>query len=125
MTQTVKVEGLSLLQRRLKVLDETAPKAIKALNRESAEVALPFIRELVPVQSGDLLGTVRAGATARSGYVRAGSSAVPYAPPIHWGWPARDIVASLFLTRGLGAAEPTIVAGWRKGVLELVDEVGL
>jgi hypothetical protein len=43
-------------------------------------------RTLVPVRSGRLAKSIRAGVTARTGVVRAGTKDVPYAGPIHFGW---------------------------------------
>jgi hypothetical protein len=34
--------------------------------------------------------------------VTAGSPSVPYAAPIHWGWPARNIAPNYYLTDPLG-----------------------
>ena len=40
-------------------------------------------------QPGALKASVRAGASSRAGVVRAGKKLVPYAGPIHYGWPSR------------------------------------
>lgn len=121
----VRVQGLSLCLRSLKKLDDSSGKRVSALNRSTAQYVVPIAKGLAPRESGDLAGSVRAGATQRQGYVIAGSSLVVYAAPIHWGWPARDIPAQPFMTEALGEAEPEIVTQYAVGFIQLVTEVGL
>ena len=56
-------------------------------------------RPEIPVRSGRLTGTLRTTGTMRGGVVRMGRKAVPYAGPIHFGWPNR----------------PAPARGWRGG----------
>jgi hypothetical protein len=46
-----------------------------------------------PRRSGALAATLRGSGTQAAAIVRAGRGSVPYAGPIHWGWPARHIPA--------------------------------
>jgi hypothetical protein len=48
---------------------------------------------------GSLRGTVRSSGTQRGGFVRAGKKLVPWAGPVHFGWPSR----------------PDASKGWRGG----------
>lgn len=80
------VEGLSELRRTLKQIADDAPKALREANltasRRIVEVALPN----VPVRTGRLKGTVKAMASATGARMKAGgTTAVPYAPAVHWG----------------------------------------
>lgn len=43
----------------------------------------------VGYRAGDLKKTLRSGASSRAGVVRIGKKLVPYAGPIHYGWPSR------------------------------------
>jgi hypothetical protein len=50
-----------------------------------------------PVDKGRLAASERPAGTQSAAIVRAGSARVPYAGPIHWGWPNRHIVANPWL----------------------------
>jgi hypothetical protein len=88
-TRGVYVKGANEVARALK---ENAPdllKELKAENKRLAEMVAGTARTLVPVRSGRLAKTIRAGVTAKTGVVRAGAggvNSVPYAGPIHFGW---------------------------------------
>lgn len=59
-----------------------------------------------PRRTGRLAATVRPAGTKTAAVVRAGFATVPYAGPIHWGWPARGITAQPFLSDAATATEP-------------------
>lgn len=113
---TVRIEGLSKLRRDLKVLDAELAKEVPRISRKAAEMVVPFVLKEVPVGTaaegdkhpGLLKRTVRAGATARSGFVKAGGARAPYAAPIHFGWQSRNIAPNLFIYRGLAEAAPEV-----------------
>jgi hypothetical protein len=90
----VTTEGIRDLQRDLRAIDRKLPREIdEALTKAVADVVLPRARQLAPRRSGRLAASLRAGPDAS---VR---SDLPYAGPIHWGWPARGIRAGLFAQR--------------------------
>jgi len=128
----IKIEGLSLFQRKLKALDAEAPKMLKTVQLAAAESALASILPLVPVgtgalgnETGALRASVRAGASRRSGYVKVGSAKVPYAGPIQFGWPAHNIEPQDFLYSGMLRAEPAIVREFVTGLAALLRTVGV
>lgn len=94
-TDAVKIEGLSKLQRDLRKLSTEALDLNKleflATNKKVAEIIIGDSKKFVPVLSGALAQSVRNVSTKKSAKVRAGSVAVPYAGPIHFGWPSRGI----------------------------------
>src|SRR5690625_8028143 len=54
-------------------------------------IGLTVVHAASPLRvTGTLAGTLRAGRGKTKAVVRAGSAAVPYAGPIHYGWPARN-----------------------------------
>lgn len=57
----------------------------KAIGTEVALVA----GARAPRRTGRLQHSVRATASTRGAKIRAGGAQVPYAGPIHWGWPTR------------------------------------
>jgi hypothetical protein len=59
-----------------------------------------------PVRSGRLAGTQRGSGTKTASIYRAGFASVPYANPVHWGWPRRGIRAQTFGTDAAVRSEP-------------------
>lgn len=121
----VRIDGLKLTTKALKALDSEAPKEVKALNRSAAETVAEIARPLAPYLSGKLSGSIRAGANQRAGYVLVGGKLVPYAAPIHWGWPAHDIAPTPFLVEAAGRAEPAVEEEFSRGFGALIERVGL
>lgn len=130
-TPQTRVVGLSALTRKLKALDETAPAEVRVLNREGAEIVAPIVRRLTPVggdgdpHAGQLAGSVRAGASARYGYVAAGSAKVRYAGVRNFGWAKRHISAAMFMQRGAGIGESAVTTRYQRGLTSLIQRVGL
>jgi hypothetical protein len=138
-SETIRVEGLAALTRKLKLLDDEAPKAVRVMNKEAAALALPVARSLAPEgggassptdkHPGKLRGNVRAGATQRSGYIAVGSAGVPYAGPIMFGWKARNIEAHdpdhPFLFEAVDRVAPASVVKYESGLHSLIERVGL
>jgi hypothetical protein len=91
---------------------------IKAANIEAASIVLAAADP--PRRSGRLAASGRAGrarARARVTY------SVPYAQPIHWGWPRRGIAANPWLSRAAQATEPTWTATYLDAVNQIIDRV--
>lgn len=101
----IKVEGQRELRKTLRQAGDDL-EDLKAAHKAAAEIAAGGSRPLTPVRSGTLQGTVRAGGTKTSAVLRAGKKAVPYAGPIHWGWPNRGIEPQSFLADGAKNTEP-------------------
>ena len=62
----------------------------------------------MPVESGALSASIKASTQTKhatqTGVIKSG---LPYAPPLHWGWPAKGIKAQPFLAIGAKVSEPT------------------
>lgn len=69
--------------------------------------------ERAPVRTGRLKASLRSSGTVTAALVRAGGARVPYAAPIHWGWPRRNIRPNPFI---YGAADDT-EANWQNAYL--------
>nr|UVY04836.1 MAG: putative tail-component [Bacteriophage sp.] len=81
-------------------------KELKEVNRQAANIALPAVRSLAPRgKTGRLAGSIRAGATQKAGIIRAGRKTVPYAGPINYGWPARNIRPRTFVNDAVASTE--------------------
>lgn len=82
--------------------DKEALDAVKRAHREAADAVLKVALPMVPVRTGTLKGSVKTLASRSRGRVKAGTRVrVPYAGPIHFGWPGRGIEAQPFLTDAL------------------------
>ena len=90
----VKIEGLNKVRRDLKNLSNDVDyraQEFLPVNKSIADAVAGDAKNYVPILTGTLSGTIRAAATKTSARVKAGYKAVPYAGPIHFGWPARFI----------------------------------
>ena len=94
--------GYRELRRDLRKLGDDAIAGLKQINKEAADIVATAANPLVPVRTGRMKGTLRTSGTTRGGVVRMGRKAVPYAGPVHFGWPSR----------------PDRAKGWRGGPIE-------
>lgn len=118
----VVVEGLDKLKHGLERLFEELPVDTKKSNFEAAMVVAKAAGPLVPVgQTGKLARSIRARSTTTAAVVSAGSPSVPYAAPIHWGWPSHNIAPQPFLYEALDSRTREILAVYDERVAALVD----
>lgn len=117
----IKVAGL---KQALKALQEIGVPAeeIKQANADAAELVLQAARPLVPVRSGKLLGTLRAGKALGKATVSAGRASVPYANPIHWGWYKKHIQPQPFFVKALGYTREEVMATYFRQLEGLIDK---
>lgn len=91
---TVTVEGLRELRLFLrKFPDDLSKDGLKKIHDKVGEPVESEAKLRVPRRSGRLAGSIRRskGSTTKA-VVRAGRKSVPYAGPIHFGWPNRRVV---------------------------------
>lgn len=117
----IQVTGLKELGAACKKVDTGLPKEVAKINGEAAAALVPAARALAPKLTGRLAGSIRASATARAGVVRAGSASVPYAGPIHWGWPRHHISPHPFLVDALQDNVDKIVAKYDDDLQRFLD----
>ncbi|ALD74827.1 hypothetical protein AN946_10055 [Trueperella pyogenes] len=79
----------------------------------------------VPVRSGRLARSLRAGRGKTKAVARSGSARVPYAPIIHYGWPARRIPARPFLSDAVQREENSVIETLITGLGEIIDKQNL
>ena len=99
MRPQLELVGYRQLKKELRQLGDEAVASLKQTNKEAADLVADTARPDIPVRSGRLKGTLRTTGTMRGGVVRMGRKAVPYAGPVHFGWPNR----------------PNQAKGWRGG----------
>lgn len=100
----IEVEGARQLRKTLRAAGDDLAD-LKDANQQAANIAATAAKARAPRRSGTLAGDIRASGTKTAGIVRAGRKKIPYAGPIHWGWPARGITAQPYMTEGAQSTE--------------------
>jgi hypothetical protein len=124
----VKIEGLNKVRRDLKNLSQDVDyraQEFLPVNKTIADAVLGDAKNYVPVATGALLGTLRAAATKTSARVKAGYKSVPYAGPIHFGWPARFIKPQPFFYDAIDKRRGEIRERYEKLVADLIKKYDL
>ena len=94
----LRITGLTQVVRALKEIGlevDDLKDAFAAIAKEAADRAASH----APKVSGRLAGNIRGNRAQSKAVVIAGRSSVPYAGPINYGWPARNIPANPFMQR--------------------------
>lgn len=118
----VEIDGARELRRTLRAAGDDL-EDLKAANQAAAEVAAAAARGRAPVLTGRLSSDIRASGTKTAGIIRAGRKKIPYAGPIHWGWPARGIAARPYLTEGAQSTESVWVPMYQKLMDDALQKV--
>lgn len=112
----VRVDGLRKLRRDLRQLPEGTAD-LKQANQRAGQLVVQAARP--PRRSGKLSGAGRASRAVGRVSVLWGGAAVPYAGPIHWGWPSHNIAPQPFVVEAAQRTEPV----WLEAYLEDVDKL--
>lgn len=123
MRAEVGVTGVNALAKACRNAGEQWPDELKRAHLESAELVADAARPLVPKRSGDLLGSLRHGASARSGRVSSGKKLVPYAGPIHFGWTRRGIRPQPFLYDALDRRRDEVLDTFLERAQAIADRI--
>lgn len=128
---SIQVEGLKEINRNLKALGEDTT-ALADANFKAAQQLLRVAEPRVPVRTGALKNTLKASRTKASAQVRGGSTRVPYAAPIHWGWfrdkrtgVKRNILPNPFLANALKLSRDEIFASYKRSMDALIEKHNL
>lgn len=113
----VEIDGARELRRTLRAAGDDL-EDLKAANQAAANIAAAAAKSEAPKLTGALAGDIRASGTKTAGTIRAGRKRIPYAGPIHFGWPARGIKARPYITEGAQQTESI----WVPLYQELLDE---
>jgi hypothetical protein len=114
---TVRAEGLRRLRADLKQLGDDLGD-LKDANARAAQLVATAAAARAPRRTGRLAGSVRGNRAAGRATVVAGRASVPYAGPIHYGWPAHGIEPHPFVIDAAQATE----AEWLGLYLEDIDQ---
>lgn len=120
----VDVTGLEELIDGLRAAEKYLETGAKPYHRLAAGELYRRVLPGVPVDSGRLKASGRFTGQKRKGVVKFGGRRVPWAAPMHWGWPRRpqggSNPATEFLYSELPASRPAIIS-----VYEVAAEEGL
>ena len=119
----VRVENLGKVIRQMKAIEPELVEELKAANREIADKVTTTAKVLAPRKSGKLSNSVRPGATARTGLVRAGSKRVPYAAVQHFGWAKRNIKPDPFLYDALDDRRDEVEAAYLAAITKITGKI--
>lgn len=103
-TAHVKVDGLRRLRSDLRKLGEDT-QDLKAANAAVASLVAGAAAVRAPHKSGTLAGSGRGNRAVGKATVTFGGARVPYAGPVHWGWPSRHIAPQTFIPDAAQATE--------------------
>ena len=118
----VRVEGLGAFIRAMKQAEADLDE-FKFATQRAGEIVVAAAQGLAPRRTGRLAASGRASKAARKATVRFGSARVPYAGPIHWGWPRRGIAAQPFAVDAARATEPTWLAAYARDLEAIATSV--
>jgi HK97 gp10 family phage protein len=121
----IQIDGLKETQKALREMSDDLKYKMKETHREAAEVVVEGSKRYVPFRTGKLAASIRAAATMTSGKVRVGSASVPYAGPIHFGWPARSIKPQPFIYDAMDVRRQEVLEIYSARITGLIDEYNL
>ncbi len=119
----VQVEGIRRVVRELEKLGADASD-MKKVFKKIGERGVVESKRQVPVRSGRLAASIRSSNRKNEAIITAGKKSVPYARPIHWGWPKRNIKANQFMYRALEPLTPWAVNELRDGLNDIITKRG-
>lgn len=117
-----RVEGLNALRRTMRKAGADV-SALREANLNAAKIVLPIAQAMAPRSTGRLAASIRATATPRAGSIKTGRKKIPYAGPIHWGWPARNIEPNPWVATAAHDSESLWVEEYVKHVSDALDQV--
>lgn len=120
----IKVEGLNDVVRALVELGFEVEDLKAAFGRISAHGLIVY-RSFTPRRTGTLRGDYRASRTKNRAALAVGRASVPYARPVQWGWPARNIKPAHFVQKGDRAMEPRVIPLLEADINRIVKKKGL
>lgn len=124
---SIEVVGLKELVRALRILqDKQLQNELKQAHRNASIIAARFVQREAPVRTGRLALSTRAKPTQREGRVSIGTPVgVPYAGPVIWGDPSRNIRGNPYPFRAIDKGEKEIVRAYEEEVDNILKKAGL
>ena len=118
-----RVEGAARLRRTLRSAGDDLSDMRDSAHRPAAAYVAQKAASSAPVKTGRLSAAGRPGATKTGAMVRWGGARVPYAGPIHYGWPRRNIRAQPFITDTVRSNQPQIEQLYNAAVEQILNRI--
>ncbi len=84
-TDPIKIQGLARLNRSLRAISKDAPKQLRLVGNEAANLVVDDARPDVPVLTGRAAKTVKAASTRTAAQIKAGGARAAYYPWLDFG----------------------------------------
>jgi hypothetical protein len=119
-----RVEGLSQVVRDLQAVGAEV-EDLKGAFGEIADTGAQIAKRYTPSRSGKLRGATRGNRAKNKAVITQGRATVPYAGPINYGWPRRNIEPALQLQRTDRDMEPRALQLLEDQINEAIERRGL
>jgi len=118
------VTGLREVVRNLEKIGDavTVRNELKEVFVEIGRMVAIDAASLAPKRSGRLAASIKPTNTKNKAAIRVGSARVPYAGPINYGWPRRNIKASRFLQRAIDADTDNAIRMMDEGLSRIISK---
>lgn len=120
----VRVTGLAEVVRELRSVGADLDD-LKDVFAGIAEKGARLASTFAPKRSGRLAASVRGNRAKNKAVVTAGRGSVPYAGPINYGWPRRNIRASGFMQQADEQLRDEAVRDLTRGIEDVIRKAGL
>jgi len=124
MAAAIEVKGINELNRALLGLGDDLSD-LKDANEALSKIVANRATALVPVRSGKLKGTIKSVRSPKKVQIAAGSSTVPYAPIIEFGWGKRNIKPQSYLYRAANELRAEIKEKFTNNISDLIKKYNL
>lgn len=133
MAELIKVDGWAQFNRNLRKIDNDAPKQLRIVANQAAQIVVDYAQPRVARRSGAAARTVKTKSTRTEARVQGGSKAAPYYPWLDFGGrvgPRRSVRRTFvkegrYIYAGLAANNEAVHAALLGGLLSLVESVGI
>ena len=115
----IKIEGLDRFSSTLDAAISELADMSEAVEKTNAQI-MAEARRRAPRRTGRLASSITTSRAKNEALIGSG---LVYAPPIHWGWPARGITPSLFLTGAAESTQPAWIGFFEDNVEKAVRKV--
>lgn len=120
----VVVEGLNQTVRTLKQFGVSVEDLKEGNKQISSKVAKDAIA-IAPRLTGNLASSIKGTAQQRKAVITAGGQRVPYAGPIEYGWPVRNIEARPYLRKAGWKNKEFIIRKYEENIRDLAYKYDL
>jgi hypothetical protein len=119
---SVKVTGLRQLRAAMKKAGDDLAD-FKDANAAVATLIASAASSAAPRRTGRLAASGRGNRAAGRAVVQFGGARLRYAGPIHWGWPARHIIARPFASDAAVSTQPRWLPIYEDTVAKIIDKI--